>query len=107
MIEAVETQKRNGRTLVLAWLCNEMEAQNICGKIYRNATRVIREPSLRRPIISVPVYVTNCNGNRDYDAWDYSEILRKLEDAWNEQEPEPEWALFLKPAAKPRAERQS
>jgi hypothetical protein len=102
MIGSAEKPLNDKRALIYNWLSKQMEVQKISGKIYRGAIRVIRERSLRRPVVVVPVYVETCN-----DAWDCTEILQNLEDAWNEQEPEPKWTVFLKPAAKPRAERQS
>ena len=90
-------QVREDYATVLEWLCEEMQRRQIVGKIYAAAATVEREPLLRHPIVIVPVHIANCT-----DAWEYAVQLQSLQEAWNEQEPEPEWILSLHPGAKPR-----
>ncbi len=74
---------------VCTWLVSEAKAQGIAAKVYKHLAKAENQ------ILIVPVFVAG-----DLDAFDFASHLQDLEDAWNNQEPKPEWHVILRPAAR-------
>lgn len=64
-------------------------AQNIPAKVYGHLAEI------KGRLLIVPVFVAG-----DLDAFDFASQLQDLEDAWNNQEPKPEWHVILRPASR-------
>ena len=74
---------------VCRWLVLKAKAQGLAAKIYGHLAKV--EPQL----LIIPVFIAG-----DLDAFEFASQLQDLEDAWNNQEPRPEWHIILRPAAR-------
>lgn len=74
---------------VYDWLRAEAEARHINANIY---THLARQEG---KFLHLPVFIEGA-----LDAYEFASRLQDLESAWNDQEPKPEWLLWLIPAAK-------
>ena len=72
---------------VYHWLEVAAEAQEIPARVYGHLAKI------KGPLLIIPVFVAG-----DLDAFEFASQLQDLEDAWNNQEPKPEWHVILRPA---------
>ena len=86
MLTADLTQKPEDVFRGLLLLAN---SRGIPAKVYENRARI------EGKLLIVPVFITG-----ELDAFDFASQLQDLEDAWNNQEPKPEWHVILRPAAR-------
>lgn len=82
-------RQRQNPEEVYEWLRKEAGARQITATVHSSSAKE------EGGWLYVPVYVPG-----DLDAYDKASLLQELEDAWNHQEPEPDWQLLLIPAAK-------
>src|SRR5581483_4629045 len=82
-------QKRLSPEDVYDWLRAEAEARHIKARIY---THLAKQEG---KFLHLPVFIEG-----DLDAYEFASRLQDLESAWNDQEPKPDWLLWLIPAAK-------
>ncbi|MBV9850182.1 MAG: hypothetical protein JO250_10955 [Armatimonadetes bacterium] len=89
MAEAI--QERQGTDQVYEWLRAEAAARGVPATIYSLAAKQ------EGRFLIVPVHLAGMS-----DAFDFAAALQDLEDAYNNQQPKPDWLLILRPAAAPR-----
>ena len=83
-------QKRPSAGSAYGWLRAEAQARGVQATIYtQSATQEGR-------FLIVPVYLEGMA-----DAYDFAAALQDLEDAYNNQQPKPDWLLILRPASAP------
>lgn len=83
-------QARRSLEEVYEWLQEEAERQHLKAKFYTNSAEIRNDR-----LIVLPVYLDEIT-----DAYDFAHKLQELENAWNDQEPDPGWSLFIRPASK-------
>ena len=74
---------------IYQWLLLKAKAQSIAAKVYGHLAK------MEGRLLIIPVFIAG-----DLDAFDFASQLQDLEDAWNNQEPRPEWHVILRPAAR-------
>lgn len=75
-----------------AWLQQEAKAQNIQAYFAIRSAKMLEDGYLK-----LPTYIGN-----PVHAYEQVALMGELEDAWNDQEPKPEFKLHLYPMGKPR-----
>ena len=65
------------------------DAQNISAKVYEDRARI------EGKLLIIPVFISG-----ELDAFDFASQLQDLEDAWNNQEPKPDWHVILRPTGR-------
>lgn len=75
---------------VYDWLRAEAKARQLTVKLHPEYADIRNDR-----LIVLPVFLDG-----DYDAYDVAHHLQGLEDAWNDQEPDPGWSLLIRPASK-------
>ena len=83
-------QARMSLEEVYEWLREEAERQQLNPRFYTQYANIRNDR-----LIVLPVYLDGIT-----DAYDFAHKLQELENAWNEQEPDPGWSLILRPASK-------
>ena len=76
------------RDEIYEWLEREAKKRRIHALFHKELARQ------DNGFLSIPVYIQDV-----LDAYDKASRLQELEDAWNNQEPEPSYQLLLVPAA--------
>ena len=74
---------------VYNWLISESKTHGITARVYGELAKIESQ------LLIIPVFIAG-----DLDAFDFASQLQDLEDAWNNQEPRPNWHIILRPAAR-------
>ena len=88
---AQTTQGRQSAVEVSDWLRLKAQEMSVPATVYSDFAKEDRQ------FLTIPVHIGG-----DLDAYSFAGVLQDLEDAYNNQDPRPDWLLILRPAAAPR-----